>query len=93
MISLKTLLFSAPIGERLPLAFVHANNAKGSLKDVTSKLNEICIATANRVQPDTPKLFTDLVHLMKALGSDELEQVYSEVKRNTLCPSNQKRVL
>ncbi|XP_063427202.1 apolipophorins-like [Mytilus trossulus] len=83
---------SISIGHRVPLTFVHSNDGRGTIGDVMSKLNEICVSTSDSVKPDTPLLFSGLVRLMKALESDDLEQIYRKVKGTRFCASNQKRV-
>ncbi|CAG2186502.1 unnamed protein product [Mytilus edulis] len=83
---------SISIGHRVPLTFVHSNDGRGTIRDVMSKLNEICVSTSDSVKPDTPLLFSGLVRLMKALESDDLEQIYRKVKGTRFCASNQKRV-
>ncbi|VDI80741.1 Hypothetical predicted protein [Mytilus galloprovincialis] len=66
---------SISIGHRVPLTFVHSNDGRGTIRDVMSKLNEICVSTSDSVKPDTPLLFSGLVRLMKALESDDLEHL------------------
>ncbi|XP_071162849.1 uncharacterized protein [Mytilus edulis] len=83
---------SISIGHRVPLTFVHSNDGRGTIRDVMSKLNEICASTSDSVKPETPLLFSGLVRLMKALESDDLEQIYRKVKGTRFCASNQKRV-
>lgn len=53
---------------------------------------EICSQTKDGVTPETPKMFTSLVYIMKAMKSEDLVSVYKKIQKNEICPSNNKRV-
>ncbi|KAJ8307373.1 hypothetical protein KUTeg_015457 [Tegillarca granosa] len=83
------------VSSRAKLMFEHANdiaNMERSRTDTESKLREICQSTSTDIRPDTPKLFSDLVYLMKSLDADLLKQVYQQVKSTTFCSENQSRL-
>ncbi|CAG2211160.1 unnamed protein product [Mytilus edulis] len=73
---------SISIGHRVPLTFVHSNDGRGTIRDVMSKLNEICVSTSDSVKPDTP--------LFPLISSEDSEEamlgvsslVYAYCKKN-----------
>ena len=68
---------------------VHVIEGEGkNRKDITRKLMEICERTKAGVRPETPKLFTDLVYLMKSADIDTLSDINKMLKENKLCSDN-----
>ncbi|XP_045158693.2 uncharacterized protein LOC123524511 [Mercenaria mercenaria] len=81
----------APIKTRVSLKFDHVHDLEGegrSRKDITRKLMEICEKTKSGVRPETPKLFTDLVYMMKSADIDTLTDINKMLTEGTLCPDN-----
>ncbi|XP_052775371.1 uncharacterized protein LOC128213563 isoform X2 [Mya arenaria] len=81
----------APIRERVSLKFEHEDHIESegrSRKEITRKLMEICEKTKAGVRPETPRLFTDLVYLVKMADKDTLTDVYRTLSGDALCPDN-----
>ncbi|KAL4235950.1 hypothetical protein ACF0H5_004338 [Mactra antiquata] len=57
-------------------------------KDLTRKLLEICEKTKAGVRPETPKLFTDLVFIMKTADATAIDGIYKMLKEEKICSDN-----
>ncbi|XP_059142810.1 uncharacterized protein LOC131930369 isoform X2 [Physella acuta] len=62
-----------------------SNNARESAQQT---LKEICDQTKDDLRPETPRLFSQLVKVMKALKSTELGDLHTQLKNKNLCPDN-----
>ena len=67
-------------------------NAMTTKKHVEEKLVEICKSTKKDVRPETPRLFADLVNMLKAADASTIERLYESVKSGSLCSGNNQRV-
>jgi hypothetical protein len=45
------------------------------------------------ITPQTPKLFTELVHILKELNSQDLNDVYEQSQVESFCIDNSERVM
>ncbi|XP_062611985.1 uncharacterized protein LOC134273791, partial [Saccostrea cucullata] len=68
-----------------------ARNMK-TRKDIERQLVNICAQTTEDVRPETPRLFSDLVYIMRAADSQTLKDVYSNVQSGSLCSNNNQKV-
>lgn len=75
--------------------FEHYSDAASSMKtrkDIERQLVNICIQTKEDIRPETPRLFSDLVYIMRAADSQTLNDVYSNIQSGTLCSDNNQKV-
>jgi hypothetical protein len=75
--------------------FEHANGERpdaDSYGNVQNKLSEICQSTQKDIRPETPRIFSDLVYLLRKLDADSMERIYRQISANTMCPNNHYRV-
>lgn len=80
-----------PITSRVSLKFDHevtSTSENQNRKDITDKLKEICDGTKTGVRSETPKLFTDLVYLMKRADSSILGSIHKMLTEQAFCPDN-----
>ncbi|XP_062611984.1 uncharacterized protein LOC134273790, partial [Saccostrea cucullata] len=68
-----------------------ASNMK-TRKDIERQLVNICAQTTEDVRQETPRLFSDLVYIMRAADSKTLKDVYSNVQSGSLCSNNNQKV-
>ncbi|XP_071088621.1 uncharacterized protein [Haliotis cracherodii] len=83
------------IRNRAGVVFEHAYGPgnKGQLaRDAESKLREICQNTREDIRPDTPRMFSELVNIVKEQNVDDLRRIYQQVKSGTICTDNNERV-
>ncbi|XP_071116773.1 uncharacterized protein [Haliotis cracherodii] len=83
------------IRNRAGVVFEHAygpGNKDQPMRDAESKLREICQNTREDIRPDTPRLFSELVYIIKNLDVDNLRSVYQQVKSGATCTDNSERV-
>lgn len=86
--------FSAPITSRVSLKFDHEYvrpSESKNLDAISSKLKEICQNTASGVQLNTPRMYTELVYLMKNADVKTLRKVMEIVSDGSICSDNQAR--
>ncbi|XP_060558872.1 apolipophorins-like isoform X2 [Ruditapes philippinarum] len=79
------------INIRRSLKFEHAHGIEkesNNRHDITSKLVEICENTRSGVDTDTPKLFEELVYIMKLADIDTLFAMNKFLTDDTLCKDN-----
>ncbi len=60
-------------------------------KDAENKLEEICRDTREDIRPDSPRLFSELVYIVKNMDAAALREIYSQLKRGSLCSQNNER--
>ncbi|XP_046338509.2 uncharacterized protein LOC124119888 [Haliotis rufescens] len=83
------------IRNRAEVVFEHAygpGNKGQPMRDAKSKLREICQNTREDIRPDTARLFSELVYIIKNLHSDDMRSVYKQVKSGAICTENSERV-
>ena len=91
------ILFSAIdyISNRAGLKFEHvygSGNKDELMMDAESKLREICENTREDIRPQTPRLFSELVYIVKNMAISDLRTVYNQVKAGSFCSQNNERV-
>merc|ERR1711971_62585 len=72
--------------------FFDSDKEMKTRKDIERKLLDICQFTKDDVRPETPRLFTDLVHLLRTVGTDTFEEIYRSVQSGALCSDNNQKV-
>ncbi|XP_067677413.1 uncharacterized protein [Haliotis asinina] len=80
---------------RKGLVFEHAygqGNKVQLMRDAESKLQEICQSTHSDIRPDTPRLYSELVYIIKNLHFDDIKSIYEQVKSGSTCTDNKERV-
>ena len=77
-----SILFDHTLGEKQ-----ETTNKKAA----QDKLSELCTTTENGIQSTTPRLFSELVYLMKKLNANTLDALYKEVTKSGFCPKNAER--
>jgi hypothetical protein len=85
------IYFAGKINIRRSLKFEHAHGIEkesNNRHDITSKLVEICENTRSGVDTDTPKLFEELVYIMKLADIDTLFAMNKFLTDDTLCKDN-----
>ena len=63
-----------------------------TLKHIEKQLVSICAQTKGDVRPETPRLFSDLVYIMRAADSQTLRDVYKHIQGGSLCSDNNQKV-
>lgn len=61
-------------------------------KNIEKQLVNICAQTKGDVRPETPRLFSDLVYIMRSADSQTLKDVYTNVQSGALCSDNNQKV-
>ena len=79
--------------QKVSLKFQHNRDEEGtrSKRDITRKLMEVCEKTKSGVKPETPKMFTELVYMVRAADSDSLNDIYAMLEKGTICKDNNER--
>lgn len=71
----------------------HTHSKTSNNKDAAiNKLTELCTTTKDGITPQTPRLFTELVHILKELNSQDLTDVYEQSQMESFCIDNNERV-
>ena len=73
------------------MKFEHANGIDTEnqiRKDITRKLVETCEQTKSGLRPESPRLFTDLVYMMRSADKNTLSDVYRTLNEGSLCLDN-----
>ena len=89
------MLYSGFSGQRLPLTFEHVYDADQVMRtrnDVENKLMDACRVLKEDIRPETPKLFTELVYLLKSVDVSTLRTIYQKLQDKSLCAENNKCV-
>lgn len=84
------------IGSRTGLIYEHVygNGQRAEpRREAENKLQEICRDTREDVRPDTPRLFSELVYIIRNMDVTTLNGVYNQVKRGSLCSDNNERTM
>ncbi|CAG5134992.1 unnamed protein product [Candidula unifasciata] len=80
-----------PVKLRYDLIFDH-DDIKDQLHNgpeaLEQKLKEICDQTHDDIRPETPRLFSELVQIIKILNKPDLERAHKLVKNKMICPKN-----
>ena len=63
-----------------------------TLKNIEKQLVSICTQTKGDVRPETPRLFSDLVYIMRAADSQTLRDIYKQIQGGSLCSDNNQKV-
>ncbi|CAH1773813.1 unnamed protein product [Owenia fusiformis] len=82
-----------PITRRTNMLFEHADETEENNKDFSaaqSKLREICQATSSDVRPETPRLFTELVYIMRKLNNFGLKNLQKIATNGKPCQQARK---
>ncbi|XP_056021701.1 uncharacterized protein LOC130054813 [Ostrea edulis] len=83
------------VSRKTDMNFEHYSDAASNMKtrkDIERQLVNICIQTKEDIRPETPRLFSDLVYIMRAADSQTLNDVYSNIQSGTLCSDNNQKV-
>ncbi|XP_041357420.1 apolipophorins-like [Gigantopelta aegis] len=59
--------------------------------NIEYKLNELCTIASNDIRPEVPRLFTELVYIMKEMDASSIMGVFSRIQSGSLCSSNIQR--
>ncbi|XP_067679783.1 uncharacterized protein [Haliotis asinina] len=84
------------IGSRTGLIYEHVygNGQRAEpRREAENKLQQICRDTTQDIRPDTPRLFSELVYILRNMDVSTLRSVYSQVKRGSLCSDNNERTM
>lgn len=57
------------------------------LEDVKSALSDLC-ELGPAIEPQTPKLFNELIHRLRGLSAEQLRAIQTEVERRAVCRRN-----
>ena len=68
----------------------------GNKEEITRKarqeaeevLRQLCRDTASDIRPDTPRVFSSLVSVMRKVDASGLKALYAKLVQNTLCANN-----
>ncbi|KAK3089687.1 hypothetical protein FSP39_005602 [Pinctada imbricata] len=85
----------AEVPRRADILFEHSMGEKeetSNKKAAEDKLRELCSSTEQGIQSNTPRLFSELVYLMKKLNANAMDALYKEVKKASFCPKNAEKV-
>ena len=77
------------------MKFEHADNGdmeEKTRKELERKLLEICEGTKMGVNSDTPKLFSDLVYIVRSVDAATLQDSYERIQNGAVCSENKERV-
>lgn len=84
-----------PVVKKTSLRFDHIdeeNQETNTRKELERKLMEICEGTKNGVDSNTPRLFSDLVYIVRSVNSRTLSETYQRIKSDAVCSENKERV-
>ena len=59
--------------------------ARGQAEEV---LRQLCRDTAADIRPDTPRIFSSLVTVMRRVDASGLKALHAKLEQNTLCADN-----
>ncbi|XP_067677415.1 uncharacterized protein [Haliotis asinina] len=80
---------------RSGITFEHAydrGNKVQPMRDAENKLRQLCQNTHSDIRPDTPRLFSELVYIIKNLRFDDIKSIYELAKTGSICTDNSERV-
>ncbi|XP_067677414.1 uncharacterized protein [Haliotis asinina] len=83
------------IRNRAGITFEHSyglRNKVQPMRDAEMKLQEICQNTNDGIRLDTPRLFSELVYIIKNLRFDDIKSIYEQVKSASVCTDNSGRL-
>ena len=86
---------TASVLKRTSLKFEHISNKDQETKtrkELEKKLLEICEGTKTGVSSETPRLFSDLVYIVRMVDSRTLSDTYKRIQDGAVCSENKDRV-
>ena len=86
---------TASVLKRTSLKFEHTaseNQETKTRKELERKLLEVCEGTKSGVSSETPRLFSDLVYLVRMVDSRTLSETYKRIQEGAVCSENKDRV-
>ena len=51
-------------------------------------LRQLCRDTVTDIRPETPRIFSSLVSVMRRVDASGLKSLYAKLEQNTLCANN-----
>ncbi|KAL8574007.1 hypothetical protein ACOMHN_029454 [Nucella lapillus] len=80
-----------PISRRTTLLYEHKQGMEkgaSNFMEVKSKLKQICDLTDEDIRPEVPRLFGELVHMMRNMDYSDLQDLNQQLERNRICADN-----
>ncbi|KAK7501815.1 hypothetical protein BaRGS_00006901, partial [Batillaria attramentaria] len=79
------------ITNRVSMMYDHGSREEQSREarmEAEHMLRQLCRDTQDDIRPDTPRLFANLVSVMRKVDASGLKSLYSQLEQNTLCANN-----
>ncbi|KAI8787576.1 apolipophorin [Biomphalaria glabrata] len=79
------------VSSRQSLLFEHSfvpEQTQNKMESATQTLKEICEQTVEDLRPETPRMFSELVTVLRMLDSSNLKHLHRLLKDKKLCPEN-----
>ena len=81
----------SPVTRRADLLFEHAHSAESEAQarsQAQAKLTQLCDVTRSDIRPETPRLFSELVGLLRTLDASSLKKIYAQAQQGSICKGN-----